>query len=455
MTDKIPQDPLANRSFSDLARDLRSGLISSQFLVETYLQRIHFLNKKLDAVSELDEARAILAAKGVDFLLRAGQDLGPLAGFPVLVKDLFQVNGLSITAGSRLSLKGLTPEDEGPVIAALRQAGCIILGKTRTTEFAMGGFNLTHPLPWNPCDMDVKRMTGGSSHGSAVAMAAGLCAFSLGSDTGGSVRQPAAFTGTVGLKFTPEYWPTSGVFPMSPGLDSLGIFTTTVENALWVVSNLPFVLNREALDTRIPPSALRFGLPSHHIFDFCDAETKETFENTVKQLRAAGVTFVEIEIPEVTEMDAVFGGMVPADVLGFIGRERFAAAEQIVDPVVWARTKPAFELNAADYIATQKRFRQISKGVHQRFKGLDGWVCPTIPAVAPPVDGFDSVAKVADWNRINTANTRPGNLFSQCGISLPLRGRHSGLPLGFQIMGPPFQDDRLLQIALTVKSIIQ
>ncbi len=451
----LPPDPLEHRSLADLARDIRSGAVSAQSLVETYLQRIRLLNPKLDAVSELDSDRALMAAKGIDLLLAAGQDPGPLAGLPVLVKDLYHVNGLSITAGSRMDLHGLTPEEEGPVIAALRQAGCIILGKTRTTEFAMGGFNLTHPLPWNPCDPDVKRMTGGSSHGSAVAMAAGLCAFSLGSDTGGSVRQPAAFTGTVGFKTTPDYWPLAGVFPMSPGLDSLGIFTLTVEDAVWVTAHLPFVLDSVALDTAIPPSALRFGLPTHHIFDFCDAETKEAFEHAVQRLRAAGVTFVDVEIPEVAEMDAVFGGMVPADVLGFLGRERFMAAEALLDPVVWARTQPAFDLRAADYIATQKRFNEISEGVRQRFHGLDGWVCPTIPTAAPPVAGFDSVAKVADWNRKNTANTRPGNLFAQCGISLPITGKASGLPLGFQIMGAPFQDDRLLQVALTVQNVLR
>ena len=454
MSTQLPADPLATRSFARYAADLRSGSISALSVVEAYLERIRQLNPKIDAVSVLDDDRALAAAKGIDCLLQAGQDPGPLAGLPILVKDLYQVNGLTITAGSRLDVREIAPCDEGPIIVSLRQAGCIILGKTRTTEFAMGGFNLTHPLPWNPCDLKTKRMTGGSSHGSAAGMAAGLCAFSLGSDTGGSVRQPAAFAGTVGFKASPEYWPTAGVFPMSTGLDSLGVFAKTAGDAHWVVSNLPFVRNPSISGIDVPAESLRFGLPSHHIFDHCDAESKQTFEQALVRLRAAGVRVEAIEIPEVAEMDAVFGGMVPTDVLAFVGRERFLAAEKILDPVVWARTQAAFDLKATDYIAIQRKFKDICQQVNRRLAGLDGWICPTIPRVAPPVEGYDSLEKIAEWNRINTANTRPGNLFGQCGISLPMRGVSTGLPLGFQIMAAPMTDDRLIRIAITVERLL-
>lgn len=454
MSTQLPSDPLATRSLAQYAADLRSGSISALSVVEAYIDRIRQLNSKIDAVSVLDQDRALTAAKGIDCLLQAGQDPGPLAGLPILVKDLYQVNGLTITAGSRLDVQKIAPSDEGPIITSLRQAGCIILGKTRTTEFAMGGFNLTHPLPWNPCDLQIKRMTGGSSHGSAAGMAAGLCAFSLGSDTGGSVRQPAAFAGTVGFKASPEYWPTAGVFPMSPGLDSLGVFTKTAVDAHWVVSNLPFVRNPSISGIDIPVESLRFGLPSHHIFDHCDAESKQTFEQALERLRTAGARVEAIEIPEVAEMDTVFGAMVPADVLAFVGRERFLAAEKILDPVVWSRTQAAFDLKATDYIIIQRKFKDICQQVNKRLVGFDGWICPTIPRVAPPVEGYDSLEKIAEWNRINTANTRPGNLFGQCGISLPMRGVSTGLPLGFQIMAAPMTDDRLLRIAITVEHVL-
>jgi aspartyl-tRNA(Asn)/glutamyl-tRNA(Gln) amidotransferase subunit A len=285
-------------------------------------------------------------------------------------------------------------------------------------------------------------------------MAAGLCAFSVGSDTGGSVRQPAAFTGTVGYKSSRSYWPTNGVFPMSPELDSVGIFTRSAEDAAWVDAHLNFNSPVGPTDIHVSLSSLRLGLPSHHVFDYCDAETKESFADAVEKLKQAGVTVVPVEIPEVAEMDAVFGAMVPADVLAFLGEERFKQSEAILDPVVWARTQPAFTLKATDYIQTQARYREIATNVAERMLGLDGWICPTTPTAAPPVAGYDSVPKVGDFNRINTANTRPGNLFDQCGISIPITGAASGLPLGFQIMSAKGQDKRLLRIACEVEKIL-
>jgi aspartyl-tRNA(Asn)/glutamyl-tRNA(Gln) amidotransferase subunit A len=450
----MTNNPLENISLEQYAQDLRSGKFSVEATVSQYLQRIAELNPKLDAITELDSVRALAAAKGIDCLLAAGQDPGPLAGLPILVKDLFHIQGMTITAGSRMDVRDLAPKEEGPFIQALRRAGCVILGKTRTTEFAMGGFNLTHPLPWNPIDMDVKRMTGGSSHGSAVGMAAGLCAFAVGSDTGGSVRQPAAFTGVVGYKSHRHYWPTEGVFPMSPSLDSVGIFTRTAEDAAWVEQHLNFGSTTSNSAPRVSLAGLRLGLPTHHIFDFSDNDTKQTFARAVEKLKQAGVTIVPIEFPEVAEMDAVFGGMVPADVLGFLGHDRFTKAQSVVDPVVWARTEPAFNLKAADYIRTQARYKEIVARVRARMANLDGWISPTTPTAAPPVAGVDTVAKVGDFNRINTSNTRPGNLFDQCGISLPIRGVESGLPIGFQLMCGEGDDKRLLKIACEIEKIL-
>lgn len=449
------ENPLEHVSLAQYAQDLRSGKRSVEATVDQYLKRISELNPKLDAITELDTVRALAAARGIDCLIAAGQDLGPLAGVPILVKDLFKIHGMKTTAGSRMNVDDLAPKEEGRFIQALRRAGCIILGKTRTTEFAMGGFNLTHPLPWNPVDMDVKRMTGGSSHGSAVAMAAGLCAFSVGSDTGGSVRQPAAFTGTVGYKSHRHYWPTDGVFPMSPSLDSVGIFTKSAEDAAWVDQHLLFGHSCDSAKHHVALSGIRLGLPTHHIFDHCDAETKSTFLKATKLLEQAGVKVIPIEIPEVAEMDAVFGGMVPADVLGFLGRDRFFGSEAILDPVVWARTQPAFDLKATDYIRTQARYREIVTAISERLSDLDGWICPTTPTAAPPVAGYDTVAKVGDFNRINTANTRPGNLFDQCGISIPIKGAESGLPIGFQLMCGEGQDKRLLAIACEIEKALR
>ena len=450
----ITSNPLANKSLADFAQDLRTGKITCQSTVAIFIERIKKLNPKLDAVTELCEEDAILIAKSIDSSLKAGKNLGPLAGLPVLVKDLYQVDHLPMTAGSRMDILDLVPKQEGPFIKELRKAGCIILGKTRTTEFAMGGFNLTRPAPWNPCDLNVKRMTGGSSHGSAVAMAAGLCSFALGTDTGGSVRQPAAFIGNVGYKASRDYWPTEGVFPMSPGLDSLGIFTKSAMDAAWITSHLPFSKKFNSDFDELTLQKLSLGIPTHHIYDYCDNETKKAFNLAIARLKKAGVTLVSIEIPEVSEIDAVFGKVVPSDVLNFIGKERFISSKALLDPVVWARTSSAFDMKIKDYLETKKRITEISYVINDRLKNLDGWVCPTIPSSAGPVSSFNSVSKIAEWNRINTSNTRPGNLFNQCGISLPIIGQETGLPLGFQIMCKSLDDEKMLKIACLIEKII-
>ena len=185
-----PFTPGAAQDLPQISRDLRSGALTSQALVEAALSRLATLEPRMQAFSYLDGDRALRHAKAIDQLRAAGIDLGPLMGLPVAVKDLLTINGMPTHAGSRVDIQDLVPA-QGSFVAALNRAGCVVLGKTRTSEFAMGGYNPSHPLPWNPCDAHTQRMTGGSSHGSAVAMAAGVAAFTVGSDTGGSVRWPA------------------------------------------------------------------------------------------------------------------------------------------------------------------------------------------------------------------------------------------------------------------------
>ena len=158
-------------------------------------------------------------------------------GVPIAIKEIFSIKGLPYGAGTDLDLNEITPP-QGPFIQKLKRAGCVILGTTRTTEFAAATINVKKPMPWNPADEHIKRVCGGSSHGSAAALRAGLCAFSVGSDTGGSVRLPAALCGVFGFKSTAGVWPTEGVFCLSPTLDSVGVFTRSADDAALIFSAL-------------------------------------------------------------------------------------------------------------------------------------------------------------------------------------------------------------------------
>jgi aspartyl-tRNA(Asn)/glutamyl-tRNA(Gln) amidotransferase subunit A len=258
----LPPDPLASSSISELGDRLRSGATTCEAITAAYLARIDLLDSRLGAFTYIAKDDALAAARSMDRLLATGTDLGPLMGVPVAVKDLFTVSGMPTTAGSDLDISDLV-QPEGSFVAALKRAGCIILGKTRTTEFALGGINLKHRMPWNPWDAMTQRTPGGSSSGSAVAMAAGLCAFSVGSDTGGSVRIPAALCGCSATSRVPGCGPSTESFRWRPRSTALAVFAATAGDAAIVVSTL----TGQSAPTRSPLHGLKLGKPLDHFFD--------------------------------------------------------------------------------------------------------------------------------------------------------------------------------------------
>ena len=197
----------------------------------------------------------------------------------VAIKDLFFVDGMPPTAGSRLDVSGIV-RSEGPLVRALERGGAIILGKTWTSEFALGGINFIQRVPWNPCDAQIHRTPGGSSGGSAVAMAAGLCALALGSDTGGSVRLPAALCGVFGHKFSSKALPLDGIFPLSPTLDSPGVFTARARDAVTVWN----ALTGEDINTGLSLKGLRFGKPAPLFYDELDPEVAQSVDAALERL---------------------------------------------------------------------------------------------------------------------------------------------------------------------------
>ncbi len=444
----LPTAPAA-AGLQALALALLDRRTTAVELTQAALARITALEPRLQAFMHLDAARATAHAQAIDALRAAGVNLGPLMGVPVAVKDLFSVDGMPTTAGSRLDVQDLVPP-QGSFVNALLRAGCVILGKTRTTEFALGGFNLNRPPPWNPCDVQQPRMTGGSSHGSAVAMAAGLAGFTVGSDTGGSVRWPAALCGVVGYKASGSHWQGDGVFPLSPELDSIGLFTRSAHDAALVHA----VLGGHAQRPLRGVSEMTLAVPTLHFMDQLDDPVLRCFEAAVARLRAAGARIVSAETPEAGEIDAVFRSLVPADLLAFLGRDRVTAQFDLLDAVAADRLQVAFEVRADDYAKMLARRRVLQRLVAERSVGIDAWLTPTVPMLPQPIDQFRSVADVAAWNRRATRNTRPGNLFGQCGISLPIQHLGAMLPVGLQLCAAPGQDEALLNLACAVEDLL-
>ena len=441
--------PFDDMSLASFATAFRSGEISSFDVTQRILARIDALQPRLAAYSYVDHDGALSRAAAVDAMRAAGSDLGPLMGVPIALKDLYTVRGMPTNAGSRVDVSDLVPP-QGPFVTSLQRAGCVILGKTVTTEFALGGINLAHRMPWNPCDADIARMTGGSSHGSAVAMAAGLAAITFGSDTGGSVRWPAALCGTVGYKATADHWPTEGVFPLSKSMDSLGVFSSRAADAAFVEA----ALRGDAPAQPPPANRLALGVPTEHFFNNIDSDVRACFDEATKRLRARGVQLVPVPVPEAIEQEALFARLLPVEWLAFFGRERFVANRQNMDPVVQARAGVGLDVAADEYVRYEQRRKQLIALMRERMRGLDAWITPTVVVVPGPLADYDTVDKAAAWNKLTAQNTRPANMFAQCGISLPIHQLCGTLPVGLQLCGAPGADAHLLEVASTVEDVL-
>lgn len=441
---------LTCKGLAALSEDLREGRITAEDLCREALDRLAALEPKLEAFAHVDPDRAIRHARSLDALRASGTALGPLMGIPVAIKDLFTVDGMPTTAGSRLDIRDLVPP-QGRFVDGLIAGGCVPLGKTRTTEFALGGFNLNRPPPWNPCDMNERRMTGGSSHGSAVAVAAGLAGFAVGSDTGGSVRWPAALCGVVGFKASATHWPLDGVFPLSPEMDSVGVFARSAEDAAFVEA----ALASRTLGAVPPIEALRLAIPAEHFLDNLEAPVAACFESAVARLRKAGARVTELPAPEARWIDEIFGQLVPADLLAFLGRDRVERGRALLDPVAASRLDSAFALGADDYVRMLGLRRAAEQAMNERSLRVDAWIMPTLPVLPHPIAGYRTVAEAAAWNRLATQNTRPANLYGQCGISLPIQHLGASLPVGLQLAASGGRDACLLDVARAVEGLLK
>ncbi len=435
-------------ALSDVAHRLRRGATSSQQMTAAFLDRIAAIDPKLGAFSHVAAAAATSAAAALDRALGAGIDLGPLMGVPIALKDLYAVEGMPMTLGSTLDVSDIEPR-QGPLVSDLRRAGAVILGKTRMTEFALGTINLAHDSPWNPCDAGIHRTPGGSSGGSAVAVAAGLCAIALGSDTGGSVRQPAACCGVVGYKASNRLWSNEGVFPLAPTFDSVGVFSRSVNDLQQFYGAL---VPGEPIARR-PVAGLRLGRPVEHYFDNLQPAVAAGFEWAEGRLREAGAEVVPIHVPEAAEIDAVFAKMIPVEFLATVGVDRFLAGRDRIDPVAFARARLGIDVKAVEYVELYRRHLALARAVDQSMVGLDGWIMPTMPCLPVALDGITDVDAGSAWNILATQNTRPGNLFQQCGISLPIFRADDDLPIGFQIMGRNGRDAELLAVAAALETV--
>jgi aspartyl-tRNA(Asn)/glutamyl-tRNA(Gln) amidotransferase subunit A len=401
-----------------------------------------------------EAARA--AADAADVRARLGLSLGPLDGAIVSIKDLFDVAGEPTRAGSKILAEEAVPAvADAAIVRRLRAGGAVIVAKTNMTEFAFSGIgaNPHFGTPGNPHDR--ARAPGGSSAGAPVAVAEGMCEISIGTDTGGSVRIPAALCGLVGLKPSRQRVPTDGAFPLSYTLDSIGPIARTVADcakadAVMAGEDFSFLpLDPGAL------AGLRFGIAEGLPLERLDETVAAGFAAAVKRLDGAGVrvTHEAFSLFEAMVEVNAKGGISPAEACA-IHRDRMARRARDIDPNVRARIERGCAISAADYVDMMRERARLVRAMDAELAGLDVLVMPTTSIVAPTIAEVADAKVFAARNAALLRNTNIVNFFDLCAISLPLPAAAGTMPAGLMLAARNGQDKRLLSIAAAVAGIL-
>lgn len=450
--------PIHLRTLARLAGDIRAGRLSPVEIMQHFLSRIESMDPSLGAFRVTRPEQALASAAAAAAQIEAGNSLGPLHGIPFAVKDLFDVRGLPTTAGSRL-LEDNIAEDDSRAVGLLRKAGMLFTGKTNTVQFAYGGIGINHDqgTPVNPWHT-TPHVPGGSSSGSAVAVASGMTPVALGTDTGGSVRVPAALCGITGFKTTVGRISRRGVYPLSWTMDSVGILCRFVEDAA-LVYEIMQGFDPEDHTTRARPAqdvaaglhrgvrSMRMAVPEHVFWDDVDPEVSGAVLEAVEVFKALGADVRPCPFPEASEaLELNRNGLIIAAEAYCNNRKWIDEHFDELDPVVANRMIRGKEIRAADYLADMRRWRELRRRAAGSLADVEVLITPTTPVAALPVRQVD--ADAASYTRFNLSylrHTAIGNILDLCGLSVPCGFTSGGLPIGMMLYAPPFHEEHILR----------
>lgn len=446
-------DRSTTHSIGQLQQELDSGALTSESLVRAQLARIECFNGQLNAYVEAYTQRALGAAIAADQQRAAGVKLGPLHGIPIAIKDLFEIDGKAITGGS-LAQKPRISTLTATAVHRLERAGGIIMGKTHTVEFAFGGWgtNAVMGTPWNPWDRLVHRAPGGSSSGSAVAVASGLASAALGTDTGGSVRIPAGMCGLVGLKTTRGLISRHGLIELCPSLDSVGPITHTAEDAAWMLDALlgPDPLDPVSAKSPVFIAAAGLNLPVSGLRIWVLPQTERAhiapgilaaYDMGIEQLVALGMQVVEQPLP--TSLDQcmrIAGGLMSAEGYASLG-SLFERDDLNFDPHVQRRVLSGRAIDAAAYIELQKQRRVARQAMADAMSNVDACVFPTNAMGSVPLSQVD------EYGTPLALLGRFANLLNLCSVALPVGFDEHLMPVSMQVVGRAFAEPLILRVA--------
>jgi aspartyl-tRNA(Asn)/glutamyl-tRNA(Gln) amidotransferase subunit A len=395
--------------------------------------------------------KARIAADAADVRSRAGLSLGSLDGAIVSIKDLFDVAGEPTRAGSKVLVDAPAAAADAPVVRRLRAAGAVIVAKTNMVEFAFSslGLNPHYGTPGNPADRT--RIPGGSSSGAVVAVADGMCEIGIGSDTGGSVRTPAALCGLVGFKPSKQRVPTTGAFPLSYTFDSIGPLARSVA----ACADADAVMAGEEAQplAAAPLEGLRIGIAQGVPLSMLDQTVSTRLFEATNVLGRAKVALSSQLFPILDEIVRlnIHPTIVDAEAAA-IHRERLVARDSDIDPAVRIRLERGRNVSAQDYVALMHERASMVRAMDSRLADLDAILMPACAVVAPTIAECSDVEGALARAELLARNSRIANFFDLCAISLPLP-RSDGLPVGLMLLARNGQDRRLLRIAAAVERL--
>jgi aspartyl-tRNA(Asn)/glutamyl-tRNA(Gln) amidotransferase subunit A len=476
---------LTDLSIAAAARGLRARDFSARELVAAHVDAVAALNPRLNAFITPTPAQALAAADAADAALAAGT-AGPLAGIPLAIKDLFCTDGVRTTAASKI-LGNFIPPYESTVTANLLRDGAVFLGKTNLDEFAMGSSNMTSAFggvenPWKRAGSEAVLVPGGSSGGSASAVAARIAMGSTGTDTGGSIRQPAAFCGIVGIKPTYGRCSRWGVVAFASSLDQAGPFARTVEDSAILLGSMAGFDPKDStsVDRPVPDYAaackrgvrgLRIGVPREYRVDGMNPEVEALWQQGLAWLREAGAEIVDVSLPHTKYGLATYYIVAPAEASSNLARYdgvRFGVRQDGVDLIdLYERSRAAgfgdevkrriligtYVLSAgyydAYYLRAQKVRALILRDFTEAFAQVDALLTPTAPTAA-----FGAGEKMDDpiAMYLNDVFTVPASMAGVPGISVPAGLDGQGLPLGLQVLGRPFDEETVFAVAQVLEN---
>ena len=449
-----PMTPMP--TLATLAAALANGSSSSRSLVEACLEKIEDpAGEGRTTFLHVDRNAVLTQADAMDQLRSSGAAPSPFAGIPISIKDLFDITGQVTRAGSTVLGNRPAATQDATCVARLRRAGFVVIGRTNMSEFAFSGLGLNphYGTPRNPWERAEGRIPGGSSSGAAISVTDGMAHVGIGTDTGGSCRIPAAFTGLVGFKPTARRVPQTGAIPLSTSLDSIGPLARSVECCATIDAILANEPPPDLADASV--AGMRFGVPKTLVLEDLDADVAAHFERSLFQLIAARAHIERIDIPEFAQLPAINakGGLSAAESYAW-HRELLETNGDAYDPRVRVRIQRGSAQSAADYIELLAARRSFIAAVERRTARFDALLFPTTPVVAPRIAELQSDEAFVRINALVLRNPAVINFLDGCAISIP-NHKNGQPPTGLMLACAGGRDHQLLRCAAAVEAIVR